>query len=105
MSIRKQYFLRWALVLALGAATVSAGSAQEKAPSTSKVASSMSVTTTPAHLVNGGPVFFRVTASQPLQSLKGTWLGHDVVFDHGNGKTWFFLAAVSLETKPGVVTF
>jgi Peptidase family M23 len=104
MSIRKQYFLRWALVLALGAATVSAGSAQEKAPSTSKVASSMSVTTTPAHLVNGGPVFFRVTASQPLQSLKGTWLGHDVVFDHGNGKTWFLLAAVSLETKPGVVS-
>jgi hypothetical protein len=103
MSIRKQYFLRWALVLALGAATVSAGSAQEKAPSTSKVASSMSVTTTPAHLVNGGPVFFRVTASQPLQSLKGTWLGHDVVFDHGNGKTWFLLAAVSLETKPGMV--
>jgi murein DD-endopeptidase MepM/ murein hydrolase activator NlpD len=104
MSIRKQYFLRWALVLALGAATVSAGSAQEKAPSTSKVASSMSVTTTPAHLVNGGPVFFRVTASQPLQSLKGKWLGHDVVFDHGNGKTWFLLAAVSLETKPGMVS-
>jgi hypothetical protein len=104
MSIRKQYFLRWALVLALGAATVLAGSAQEKAPSTSKVASSMSVSTTPAHLVNGGPVFFRVTASQPLQSLKGTWLGHDVVFDHGNGKTWFLLAAVSLETKPGTVS-
>jgi murein DD-endopeptidase MepM/ murein hydrolase activator NlpD len=104
MSIRKQYFLRWALVLALGAATVLAGSAQEKAPSTSKVASSMSVTTTPAHLVNGGPVFFRVTASQPLRSLKGRWLGHDVVFDHGNGKTWFLLAAVSLETKPGMVS-
>lgn len=103
MSICKQYFLRWALAAALGAATVSAGPAQEKAPSTSRVAFSMSVTTTPAHLVNGGPVFFRVTASQPLQSLKGTWLGHDVVFDHGNGKTWFLLAAVSLETKPGVV--
>lgn len=103
MSIRKQYFLRWALASALGAATVSAGSAQEKAPSTSRVAFSMSVTTTPAHLVNGGPVFFRVTASAPLQSLKGTWLGHDVVFDHGNDKTWFLLAAISLETKPGMV--
>jgi murein DD-endopeptidase MepM/ murein hydrolase activator NlpD len=64
----------------------------------------MSVITSPAHLVNGGPVFFRVTTSQPLQSLKGTWLGHDVVFDHGKGKTWFLLAAVSLETKPGAVT-
>jgi murein DD-endopeptidase MepM/ murein hydrolase activator NlpD len=63
----------------------------------------MSVTTAPAHLVNGGPVFFRVTTSQPLQSLKGTWLGHNVVFDHGNGKTWSLLAAVSLETKPGMV--
>ena len=48
-------------------------------------------------------MFFRATTSQPLQSLKGTWLGHDIVFDQGKGKTWFLLAAVSLETKPGPV--
>jgi hypothetical protein len=93
---------RLAVVLTLIATALAAGSAaQEKAPR--KTSSPMSVTTSPAHLVNGGPVFFRVTTSQPLQSLKGTWLGHDVIFDHEKGKTWFLLAAVSLETKPGPV--
>ena len=104
MSSRIHHFSCWAFTLVLGAATLTGSAAQEKAPSNTRPASSMSVITSPAHLVNGGPVFFRVTTSQPLQSLKGTWLGHDVVFDHGKGETWFLLAAVSLETKPGAVT-
>jgi len=104
MFSRTQYFSHWTLAFALVAAIVTARSiAQEQTASASTIPFSMSVTTAPAHLVNGGPIFFRVTASQPLQSLKGTWLGHDVVFDHGQGKTWFLLAAVSLETKPGMV--
>src|ERR1700740_30102 len=104
MFLRTPRFSRPMLACVVAAASLGARSAaQEKAPSTLTAVSSMSLTTTPAHLVNGGPVFFRVTASQPLQSLKGTWLGHEVVFDHGNGKTWFLLAAVSLETKPGTV--
>jgi murein DD-endopeptidase MepM/ murein hydrolase activator NlpD len=53
--------------------------------------------------VNGGPVFFRVKTSSPLQSLKGNWLGHEVVFDKGDGNTWFLLAAVSLSTPSGPV--
>jgi murein DD-endopeptidase MepM/ murein hydrolase activator NlpD len=36
-----------------------------------------------------------------LKSLTGTWLGHEVVFDQGSDRTWFALAGVSLETKPG----
>src|SRR5579864_546444 len=103
MSSRIHHFSCWAFTLVLGAILTSGSAAQEKAPSNARPESSMSVTTSPAHLVNGGPVFFRVTTSQPLQSLKGTWLGRDVVFDHGKGKTWFLLAAVSLETKPGTV--
>src|SRR5579862_8162723 len=103
MSSRIHHFSCWAFTLVLVAATVTGSSAQEKAPSNTRPASPMSMITAPAHLVNGGPVFFRVTTSQPLQSLKGTWLGHDVVFDHGKGKTWFLLAAVSLETKTGTV--
>lgn len=63
----------------------------------------MSVSAIPQHLVNGGPVFFRVKTSTPLQSLKGNWLGHDVVFDKGEGNAWFLLAAVSLSTPPGPV--
>jgi murein DD-endopeptidase MepM/ murein hydrolase activator NlpD len=85
------------LIVCLAARSV----AQETADR--KTSSLISVTTTPAHLVNGGPVFFRVTTSQPLQALKGTWLGHEVIFDRGKGNAWFLLAAVSLETKPGPV--
>jgi murein DD-endopeptidase MepM/ murein hydrolase activator NlpD len=42
-----------------------------------------------------------VTTPATLNSLTGTWLGHDLVFDHSAGKNWFALAGVSLETKPG----
>ena len=63
----------------------------------------MSVSAIPQHIVNGGPVFFRVKTSSPLQSLKGNWLGHEVVFDKGDGNTWFLLAAVSLSTPSGPV--
>lgn len=56
---------------------------------------------TPAKPINGAPVFLEVTPPTPLQSLSGTWLGHDFVFDRAAGKTWFVLAGVSLETKRG----
>ncbi len=60
------------------------------------------VTTQPARLVNGTPVLFRVTTPKPLRTLSASWLGHEIAFsfdeDH---KSWFALAGVSLETKPG----
>ena len=56
----------------------------------------------PAQLVNGAPVLFQVTAPVTLQSLSGTWLGHQVYFSFdSNSKTWYGLAGVSLETPPG----
>jgi murein DD-endopeptidase MepM/ murein hydrolase activator NlpD len=56
----------------------------------------------PARLVNGAPVFFQVTPPQTLTSLSGTWLGHSIVFDAGSSQSsWFSLAGVSLESKPG----
>ena len=59
----------------------------------------------PEHPVNGGPVLFQVKPPQRLESLKGTWLGHDVVFSFdASNKTWFALAGVSLETAPGNYT-
>ncbi len=37
-----------------------------------------------------------------LQSLHGTWLGHEVPFSFdAKSKTWFALAGVSIETAPG----
>ncbi|HZZ17461.1 MAG TPA: M23 family metallopeptidase [Candidatus Sulfotelmatobacter sp.] len=56
----------------------------------------------PARLVNGGPVLFQVKAPARLESLRGTWLGHDVTFSFdASTKTWFALAGISLETAPG----
>ena len=56
----------------------------------------------PARLVNGGPVLFQVKPPQKLESLHGTWLGHDLTFSFdATSKTWFALAGVSLETAPG----
>ncbi|MGB8010512.1 MAG: M23 family metallopeptidase [Terriglobales bacterium] len=56
----------------------------------------------PVRLVNGTPVLFRVTPPQPLRTLSGTWLGHEIAFSFdASHKSWFVLAGVSLETKPG----
>jgi murein DD-endopeptidase MepM/ murein hydrolase activator NlpD len=56
----------------------------------------------PTRLVNGGPVLFQVKPPARLESLSGTWLGHEVSFSFDTAsKTWFALAGVSLETAPG----
>jgi len=65
-------------------------------------AANWTVHTEPTRLVNGGPVLFEVKSPASLQSLSGTWLGHEVVFSFDTTtKTWFALAGVSLETAPG----
>jgi len=57
----------------------------------------------PARLVNGSPVLFQVKPPVRLQSLTGTWLGHEVSFSFdAKSKMWYALAGVSLETVPGV---
>ncbi|SPF47543.1 Metalloendopeptidase-like membrane protein (fragment) [Candidatus Sulfotelmatobacter kueseliae] len=56
----------------------------------------------PARLVNGSPVLFQVKAPARLDSLTGSWLGHQLAFSYDAAtKTWFALAGVSLETAPG----
>src|SRR6202790_1461346 len=60
------------------------------------------VVTHPARLVNGMPVLFRVTTPKPVRALSGNWLGHQIAFSFdASHKSWFALAAASLETKPG----
>jgi murein DD-endopeptidase MepM/ murein hydrolase activator NlpD len=60
-----------------------------------------SMQVTPAKIVNGVPVLVEVKSTVTMKSMRGTWLGHDLTFDHGSAKNWFVLAGVSLETKPG----
>jgi murein DD-endopeptidase MepM/ murein hydrolase activator NlpD len=56
----------------------------------------------PTRLVNGTPVLFRVTTPTPVRTLSGNWLGHEIAFSFdASHKSWFALAGISLETKPG----
>jgi murein DD-endopeptidase MepM/ murein hydrolase activator NlpD len=72
------------------------------ANSSATTAGHWSVVNQPARLVNGSPVFFRVTTPKPVRTLSGSWLGHEIAFSFDAGrKSWFALAGVSLETKPG----
>ena len=59
----------------------------------------------PLHLLNGAPVLFQVKPPTKLDSLTGTWLGHQLTFSYNpSSKTWFALAGVSFDTKPGKYT-
>ena len=65
-------------------------------------AATWSIRAQPAHLVNGGPVLFRVKTSAQVESLSGKWLGHEFPFSFDqNSRTWFAVAGVSFETLPG----
>jgi len=56
-------------------------------------------------LLNGAPVLFQVKPPTKLDSLTGTWLGHQLTFNYNPAtKTWFALAGVSFETDPGKYT-
>jgi len=72
------------------------------APTTHATVSKWTVVNRPVRLVNGTPVLFRVTTPKPVHSLSGNWLGHEIAFSFdASSETWFALAGVSLETKPG----
>jgi murein DD-endopeptidase MepM/ murein hydrolase activator NlpD len=72
------------------------------ANSSATTAGRWTVVNQPARLVNGSPVLFRVTTPKPVRTLSGSWLGHEITFSFdASRKSWFALAGVSLETKPG----
>jgi murein DD-endopeptidase MepM/ murein hydrolase activator NlpD len=65
-------------------------------------AATWTVRAQPTRLVNGGPLLFQVKPPVRLQSLKGTWLGHEVLFSFdATSKTWYALAGVSIDISPG----
>jgi murein DD-endopeptidase MepM/ murein hydrolase activator NlpD len=53
-------------------------------------------------VVNGAPLFLRVTPPVALESLSGNWQEHEVFLnlDTAN-KTWYGIAGSSLQTRPG----
>jgi len=65
-------------------------------------AASWTVRAQPSRLVNGAPVLFQVKPPAKLETLSGTWLGHQITFNYNAPtRTWFALAGVSFETTPG----
>jgi murein DD-endopeptidase MepM/ murein hydrolase activator NlpD len=87
------------IVFSLVALTASL-SAASAAPST---VNHWTVISQPVRLVNGSPVLFRVTTPHRVRTLSGNWLEHEIAFSFDPAsKTWFALAGVSQETKPGV---
>ena len=70
--------------------------------SKAKAADSWSVSYKPLRLVNGSPIVFHVVSPEPLKSLDGKWLEHEVFFSSDSrGKVWYGLAGASLEIRPG----
>lgn len=89
------------LSVALSVCLVTLSAIATAAPTVAQHNAGWSLRITPQRVVNGAPVLVVVTMPATLNSLTGTWLGHDLIFDHSAGKNWFVLAGVSLETKPG----
>jgi len=65
-------------------------------------AATWAVTSQPPRLVNGAPVLFQVKPTAKLESLTGTWLGHQLNFSYdATSKAWFALAGIKFDTTPG----
>jgi murein DD-endopeptidase MepM/ murein hydrolase activator NlpD len=65
-------------------------------------AASLDVRWQPARIVNGSPIVFRIAPSEPMTSLAGKWLGHEVFFSlEAHSQVWYALAGASVETRPG----
>ena len=70
--------------------------------SKAKALDSWSVRWQPLRPVNGSPVVFHVISPDPLKSLSGKWLEHEVFFfSDAKGKVWEGIAGASLETHAG----
>jgi len=65
-------------------------------------AANWTVRAQPARMVNGAPVLFQVKPPAPLESLKATWLEHELSFSFDpKSRTWFALAGINIDTAPG----
>jgi murein DD-endopeptidase MepM/ murein hydrolase activator NlpD len=90
------------LLVLLGALPLSAFQAPAAA-SRAKAANSWSVRWQPVRPVNGSPVVFHVIWPEPLKSLSGKWLEHELFFSSdAKGKIWDGIAGASLETRAGI---
>jgi murein DD-endopeptidase MepM/ murein hydrolase activator NlpD len=95
---------RWCLVLACVTLAVPPPAIGETVSSTATVKAprSWAIRRQPEQLVNGSPVVMEVVPPVRLTALSAKWLEHDVLFSYDPAtKTWYGMAGVSLETRPG----
>ena len=98
MDGRKSFAILLVLLGALRLAAFQAPAAASKA----RAANSWSVRWQPVRPVNGSPVVFHVISPEPLKSLSGRWLEHEVFFaSDAKSKIWDGIAGASLETRAG----
>ena len=96
---RKIFFVS-AVLLAVSTLAPAAGAA-----AAAQGTKSWSITWQPARLVNGSPVMLRVAPLARLDSLRGSFLAHQIYFSFDpKSRTWYAIAGVSLETKAGSYT-
>jgi len=56
----------------------------------------------PPKIVNGSPCLFKVQLTNAATTVNGKWQGHELTFvPSPDGKTWYALAGVNVDTKPG----
>lgn len=55
----------------------------------------------PAHLVNGSACLFALHLKEAPEKVTAKWLDHDVTFSRAADGTWYALAGIAYETKPG----
>ncbi len=71
------------------------------AVATAESAALSNVAWQPQILVNGAVCLFTVEVVGSPQKVTGKWLGRELAFSPAAGKTWYSLAGVAYETKPG----
>ena len=70
--------------------------------SSTKAPKSWRIQWQPERLVNGSPLLFEVAPPAKLTALSAKWLEHQISLSYdATRKSWFGIAGVSLETRPG----
>jgi murein DD-endopeptidase MepM/ murein hydrolase activator NlpD len=63
---------------------------------------SLRISWLPHTIAAGSPCLFRVDGVSAIMSLQGEWMGHEITFfPAGEHHTWYGLAGVDVEAKPG----
>jgi murein DD-endopeptidase MepM/ murein hydrolase activator NlpD len=55
----------------------------------------------PTKLIGGSPVLFEVRTAADIKAITASWFGHEMIFFHQSGNSWYGLAGIPAETPSG----